>query len=93
MNWLVRPLKILEAANWLVKNSVLSQSEGMTINDDWINANSNVNYSENIPNDTETDCECSVESNCNSSEEWTEQDEAAPKVSGNFDTVITCRFS
>lgn len=88
----VRPEKIIAAAKWLVNNSRLFRNEGISLNTEWNAINKDTLLQEEEIVNSVLNCNNESEdkhSNCEvDSEQWSEDDNAVLKPSGNFDTVM-----
>ena len=90
----IRPNKVMEAAKWLVENSVLFQNEGIEINNLWLNITENQVQEESKDASSATDVasnepETDIFSNTNNdSDEWTEDENFHDRPTGNTDTVL-----
>ena len=82
----IRPVKVISAAKWLVKNSKLFQDEGIQVNEEWLsrqqfdeNENDNIDYA--TDSNTESNSEKVVE-------KWSEETNLEDRPTGNMDTVM-----
>ena len=96
----VRPHKVVQAANWLIKNSSLYRQEGITLNQDWGVQSSasclldeNNNENENQQSQDIDNCSCNIQTDisCNevvdSEDQWSEDEAEIP--AGVTDTMLT----
>ena len=87
----VRPEKIIAAATWLVNNSRLFRNEGISLNTEWNALNKDTLLQEEEIVNSVLNCNNVLEdkNNCEvDSEQWSEDENAVLKPSGNFDTVM-----
>lgn len=83
----IHPNKVFEAAKWLVSNSALFRSEGIEINETWLQQPEEMFMKENDkePSSQErnADLPASTQSDC-----WTEDENFNDRPTGNFDTCL-----
>ena len=77
----IRPNKVYEAAKWLVSNSALFKSEGIVINETWLQQPQEAFCKED--DQEQTTNERNTESDC-----WTEDENFNDRPTGNTDTCL-----
>ncbi|XP_070538389.1 uncharacterized protein [Ptychodera flava] len=95
----VRPLKVLQAANWLVKNSPLYKAEHITISTDWVvcRKDENHNWQEFCEENDDHDYSqmsdkqtCKQDdSNDDDNDNWTEEIKLEDHPAGTLDTMLS----
>lgn len=53
----IRPHKVVQAANWLLKNGSLYKDEGNTLNENWLE-NFSIGTNVSVVNETDNDEQC-----------------------------------
>ena len=96
----VRPHKVVQAANWLIRNSSLYRQEGITVNQDWgvqcsasclLDENNNENENQQSQDIDNSCCNIQTDISCNevvdSEDHWSEDEAEIP--AGVTDTMLT----
>lgn len=96
----VRPHKVVQAANWLIRNSSLYREEGTTLNQDWrvqcsasclLDENNNENENQQSQDNDNSSCNNQTDISCNevvdSEAQWGEDEAEIP--GGVTDTMLT----
>lgn len=82
----IRPTQVFEAAKWLVSNSSLFRTEGIEVNNTWLQQPSQAFSIQSEPCDTTAECSndaTAVQSDC-----WTEDENFNDRPTGNLDTCL-----
>lgn len=88
----IRPTKVLNAAKWLIENSILFRNEGITIDETWLH-NNHSQTDEGSDSDENESLETQRQKkghdqHASDSDKWTENDEFEERPNGNLDTVL-----
>ncbi|XP_060603886.1 uncharacterized protein LOC132756767 [Ruditapes philippinarum] len=77
----IRPNKVFDAAKWLVSNSALFRSEGIVVNETWLDQPQEAFNKEDDQDKPTTDCSADIDT-------WTEDENFNDRPTGNMDTCL-----